>query len=231
MKKGILILVVLIGFLILLTGCFGNKEKKIDQLKTEANVMVKQNQYEEAIEKYEQIISIKDDKVSRKELFDIKTKQSIWKRKKAYEEKTNAEIMSFIPVLQDIQRVKLAKPKDEINFIDLYYILEDLKGVTGTIKDMTAEGDNELSKYVEEIQVQHQVFYSLLKLQYDQDFAKSSDVARKKDIEIKGNFGGELGAFLDTMNALDSMTKDSTIGAIDDYVNHILNVKIPSSVK
>ncbi|KIL36220.1 hypothetical protein SD71_09775 [Cohnella kolymensis] len=135
-------------------------------------------------------------------------------------------------------------------------MLEDLKKVTSGIEELKVEGRSDLATYISQLKLQHAWNYSLIKVEYDKDFYKSAEEARRKDTNIVRLFGGEgdelrsfvesveidsflesgvelqsveeLESFLDTVDALDTVLKDMTIYAIDLYVSAILEINMPS---
>jgi len=117
--------------------------------------------------------------------------------------------------LENIQRVTLAKPVDEINYIDFFYALEDLKTVTDNITTLNLEEPSDTEYYLRLLKSKHEARYPLLKPQYEQDFMKSASAARDKDSNILNE-------------SVHKMGKNLVIYGIEQYVNELLNIEPPA---
>lgn len=209
-----------LAFSILIVGC--TPEQKITKLQEEANTLVKEEKFDEAISKYDEIVKLKDDEVYKKEVSAIQEK----KNKKEQEYKLIEQMKQYRTTLISIQREKLAMPKDEIKFIDLHYILQDIKPIFDFFGTVNLQPDSEINKYVLEVKRNQDISRIVLKNDFSEDYATSSQRARNKDIAMPV-VGGELGAALKGLETLDKLQKNFLIDNLDKYANDLLKVNPP----
>ncbi len=133
---------VMIIFSIIITGCGNNSQKQVDKLEGQAEQYVKQNDYTNAIHKYEEIMKLSDEKQYQSKIDDLTQKQVIKLEREAEQytaqsDYTNAiqkyeEIIKLSDEKQYQSKINELKAKDEENEKDINLvnkILDELKNV------------------------------------------------------------------------------------------------------
>jgi len=229
------VLILIISLSVLLVACSSNNDatkavdpQEIEDMVKEATDLIVNDQLDDAIAMYEQVVELDDNEAYRNKLVELQER----KEKRIQQELHNNEMMEqldeIIVLLTNIQRDKLSKSFDDIAFIDLHYIMNDLIKASETLENIQAEGSTPISDYLIDVKKAHQRSYSLLALRFNDEYVTSMQAARNLDKSYKGSRSGTLGEFIDVMNALDDTLKDMAISSIDLYVNGILNVERPN---
>ncbi|WP_028545900.1 hypothetical protein [Paenibacillus taiwanensis] len=220
-KKSYLCIIVSICVMFLVSACTSNEEK-VAAIKSEVDALEEKGQYKEAIIKFEEILKISDEDSYKRELT---------KKKKQLEDdqKLINKLSEYRKLLLSIQRDKLAKTKKEITYVDLHYILNDIKPMYDEISTIKADRNRDVKMYVKKlVDAQSLTQYTMPNL-FTEEYATSVDAARRLDLPGI-NIGGEIGSMLDDIKMLDQMSKDLHISAVDQYVEDILDVPVPNSL-
>ncbi|MGG4393978.1 hypothetical protein ABEX25_06630 [Paenibacillus thiaminolyticus] len=218
-RKSYSLIIMSMCLMVVISACT-SKEEKIASIKNEVETLVQAEKYEEAITKYEEILEITDDDIYKDELNGMK--QQLEKENELISKLTN-----YRELLLSIQRDKLAKSRDDIKYIDLHYIVNDIEPMYNELKSIKFEKNTEYKIYVEKlIEAQSKTIVSSL---FTKDFATSSEAARRLDLPAS-DIGGEIGALLDSIEKIDALSKGRYIDYLDNYVRDMLEVPVPHAI-
>ncbi|NOJ70796.1 hypothetical protein [Paenibacillus alvei] len=228
-SKSYLLIILSFCLIVVLSACT-SKEEKITSIKTEIDALLQAEKYEEVINKYEEIFEISDDSIYKTELDVIKRKFEKEKQQLEKENELISKLTNYRELLLSIQRDKLAKPRDDIHYIDLHYIVNDIKPMYHALKSIKFEKNKRYKLYVEKlIEAQSNTDITVSSL-FTKDFATSSEEARRLDLPTP-DVGGEIGTMLDDIETMEKLSKGMYIDSLDEYARDMLEVSVPNATK
>lgn len=202
LKKTKLILVIFI-VLILLVGC-ENKQKKIDELRSQALIYLDESDFENSIELYNKMLEIEEDDSIREELKEIK-----------YEKESVEKTKLFLDVIKDVN-INYNRSNSLVELKDVFL---ELQKAIDEIEKLDTEKETDIAKYLSEIKNLDDYKYlkDLIRDEYVMDAEKSESLS-----SIQSSFG--LGNSLSYGSALIIGQANQNLKQHTDY---ILKIKIP----
>lgn len=202
LKKTKLILVIFI-VLTLLVGC-ENKQKKIDELRSQALIYLDESDFENSIELYNKMLEIEEDDSIREELKEIK-----------YEKESVEKTKLFLDVIKDVN-INYNRSNSLVELKDVFL---ELQKAIDEIEKLDTEKETDIAKYLSEIKNLDDYKYlkDLIRNEYVMGAEKSESLS-----SIQSSFG--LGNSLSYGSALIIGQANQNLKQHTDY---ILKIKIP----
>lgn len=202
LKKTKLILVIFI-VLTLLVGC-ENKQKKIDELRSQALIYLDESDFENSIELYNKMLEIEEDDSIREELKEIK-----------YEKESVEKTKLFLDVIKDVN-INYNRSNSLVELKDVFL---ELQKAIDEIEKLDTEKETDIAKYLSEIKNLDDYKYlkDLIRDEYVMGAEKSESLS-----SIQSSFG--LGNSLSYGSALIIGQANRNLKQHTDY---ILKIKIP----
>lgn len=208
MKKGkIILLVILLFILILGLGC-NNQQKEIEGLKIQADEYLAKNDFNNAIELYEKILTIKEDQDIRKHLTEI-----------MYEKESVEKAKDFLKVIKDVN-INYNRPNDLVELKDvlirLQVAIEDFEKI-----DITK--NTEIAAYAKEVRELYD-YTTLKETAYDEYIMDAEGSSSLAQISHDINIGSDL-------LIMNAALLGATNSNLKQHTGYILEVKIPDKYK
>lgn len=189
---------------ILLAGC-NNKQKQIDELRSQGLAYLEEGDFGNAIDLYSKILDIEEDSSIREELKDIK-----------YEKETVEKTKSFLEVIKDVN-IKYNQPNSLIELKDVFIKVQK---VVDEIEKIDTNKETDIAAYLEEIKNLNDYIY--LKELINDDYVMGAEKSESLS-SIQTSLG--MGSSLNYGNALIVGQANQNMKQHTDY---ILEIKIPS---
>ncbi len=208
MEKRKIFLSVIILSIVLILGVGCGQQKEIDNLKAQAEKYLTQNDFTNAIELYEKILSIKEDGSVRDKLTEIK-----------YEKESIDKTKNFLAIIKDVN-INYNRPDSLVELKDiclrLQKAIEDFEKIDVTKK-------TEIAKYVTEVKNLYE--YKFLKdTAYDKYIMDAERSASLAQVSSSMNLGNNL---LVGNAAIVGVTTRN----LKQHTDYILQVQIPEKYK
>lgn len=203
LKKKILVLsVIILNFILIIGAGCNSQQKEIDNLKIQADSYLAKSDFDNAIELYEKMLTIKESEDIRNSLIEIK-----------YERESVETTKLFLEVIKDVN-INYNRPNGLVEVKD---VLIRLQGVIENLEKIDTTKETEIAAYIKEVKTLQD--YNYLKdsayNKYFMDAEKSSSIA-KIDSGLSILQAGLIG-----------ITKSN----LKQHTDYILGVKIPERYK